>query len=235
MFGLDDWIAGLSASGSVLVVLVVAAMLGLRHATDPDHIAAVTTLVAGERERAARRAAELGVFWGLGHALTLIVFGLPIVLFEKYLPDPLQRGAETAVAALIVFLAVRLLVRWRSGYFHVHPHAHVRDRRDHRHPVRTPTGAFGIGLVHGMGGSAGIGVLLLAAIPSRALAVGALLVLAVFTALSMTLVASGLGRTLTSAPVQRTFSTIVPVLGVTSLAFGVWYAAAVWELAPSPF
>ena len=235
MFGLDDWIAGLSASGSVLVVLAVAALVGLRHATDPDHIAAVTTLVAGERERAARRAAELGVFWGLGHALTLIVFGLPIVLFEKYLPESLQRGAETAVAALIVFLAARLLNRWWSGYFHVHAHPHPRAHHRHRHAVRTPIDAFGIGLVHGMGGSAGVGVLLLAAIPSRALAVGALLVLAVFTALSMTLVTSGLGRTLTSRPVQRVFSTIVPLLGVMSLAFGVWYAAAVWELASSPF
>jgi ABC-type nickel/cobalt efflux system permease component RcnA len=235
MFGLDDWIADLSASGSVLVVLIVAALLGLRHATDPDHIAAVTTLVAAQRDRAARRAAELGVFWGLGHALTLVVFGLPILLFERYLPEPLQRGAETAVAGLIVFLALRLLVRWRSGYFHAHAHAHPRDHRDHRHPVRTPAGAFGIGLVHGMGGSAGVGVLLLAAIPSRTLAVASLLVLAVFTTVSMTMLTSGLGRTLTAGPVQRVFSTVVPVLGTTSLAFGVWYAAAVWELAPYPF
>jgi high-affinity nickel permease len=235
MFGLDDWIADLSASGSVVVVLIVAALLGLRHATDPDHIAAVTTLVAAQRDRAARRAAELGVFWGLGHALTLVVFGLPILLFERYLPEPLQRGAETAVAGLIVFLALRLLVRWRSGYFHAHAHAHPRDHRDHRHPVRTPAGAFAIGLVHGMGGSAGVGVLLLAAIPSRTLAVASLLVLAVFTAVSMTMLTSGLGRTLTSGPVQRVFSTVVPVLGMTSLAFGVWYAAAVWELAPYPF
>lgn len=235
MFGLDERIAELSASGSVLVVLVVAALLGLRHAADPDHIAAVTTLVATQRERAGRRAAELGVFWGLGHALTLIVFGLPIILFEKYLPASLQRSAETAVAALIVFLAVRLLIRWRSGYFHVHAHAHPPADRAHRHRVRTRGGAFGIGLVHGMGGSAGIGVLLLAAIPSRTLAVGALLVLAVFTAVSMTMVTGGLGRSLTSQPVQRGLSKIVPVLGVVSLVFGVWYAAAVWELAPPLF
>src|SRR6185295_3206889 len=102
MFGLDEAIANLSSGGSVLVVVLVAALLGLRHATDPDHIAAVTTLVASSRERATRRAAELGAFWGLGHALTLLVFGLPILLFERYLPEPLQRGAETAVGALIV-------------------------------------------------------------------------------------------------------------------------------------
>lgn len=234
MLGLDDWIAGLSAGGSVLVVLVVAALLGLRHATDPDHIAAVTTLVAVQQERAARRAAELGVFWGLGHALTLIVFGLPIVLFEKYLPESLQRSAETAVAVLIVFLAGRLLLRWWSGRFHGHAHPHP-PTRDHTHVVRSRGGAFGIGLLHGMGGSAGIGVLLLASIPSRRLAVGALLVLALFTAVSMTLVTSGLGRTLTSRPVQRVFAAVVPALGLVSLAFGIWYGAAVWELAPYPF
>jgi high-affinity nickel permease len=232
MFGLDDRIAHLSSGGSVAVVLVVAALLGLRHATDPDHVAAVTTLVASSREQATRRAARLGAFWGLGHALTLLVGGIPVLLFERYLPEPLQRSAETAVAALIVFLAVRLLIRWRSGYFHAHAHAHGREERDHRHPVRTPLGAFGIGLVHGLGGSAGVAVLLLAAIPSRTVAVLSLVVLALFTAVSMTVVTTGFGRALVSATVQRGFTVVAPGLGVLSLAFGVWYAAAAWSLAP---
>jgi hypothetical protein len=235
MFGLDNWVAHLSNGGSVLVVLVVAALLGLRHATDPDHIAAVTTLVATSRERATRRAAELGAFWGLGHALTLVVFGLPILLFERYLPEPLQRSAETAVAGVIVFLAVRLLIRWRSGYFHAHAHAHGRADHDHRHPVRTPLGAFGIGLVHGLGGSAGVGVLLLATIPSRPLAVTSLVVLALFTAVSMTMLTTGFGRALVSVRAQRGVATLAPALGVASLAFGLWYAAAAWSLAPYPF
>jgi high-affinity nickel permease len=232
MLGLDEKIAHLSSGGSVVLVLVVAALLGLRHATDPDHIAAVTTLVASSREQATRRAARLGAFWGLGHALTLLVGGIPVLLFERYLPEPLQRSAETAVAALIVFLAVRLLIRWRSGYFHAHAHAHGREERDHRHPVRTPLGAFGIGLVHGLGGSAGVAVLLLAAIPSRTVAVLSLVVLALFTAVSMTIVTTGFGRALVSATVQRGFTVVAPGLGVLSLAFGVWYAAAAWSLAP---
>ena len=232
MSGLDDRILHLSDGGSVAIVLLVAVLLGLRHATDPDHIAAVTTLVAAERERAARRAARLGVFWGLGHALTLIVFGVPVLLFEQYLPAPLQRSAETAVAALIVFLAARLLIRWRSGYFHAHAHAHPRSHHHHRHAVRSPSGAFAIGLVHGMGGSAGVAVLLLAAVPSRALAVGALVVLAIFTAVSMTMLTGGFGRVLVQPRVQGKFVVLAPTLGVASLAFGLWYAAAVWSLAP---
>jgi ABC-type nickel/cobalt efflux system permease component RcnA len=235
VLGLDERILHLSNGGSVAVVLLVAALLGLRHATDPDHIAAVTTLVAANRERAARRAARLGVFWGLGHALTLIVFGVPVVLFEEYLPAALQRSAETAVAALIVFLAVRLLIRWRSGYFHAHAHSHSRDDHHHRHPVRSPLGAFSIGLVHGMGGSAGVAVLLLAAVPSRIVAVGGLVVLALFTAVSMTMLTGGFGRMLVQPRVQGKFVVVAPSLGVASLAFGLWYAAAVWSLAPYPF
>ena len=235
MFGLDDRILHLSNGGSALVVLLVAVLLGLRHATDPDHIAAVTTLVASGRERATRRAAELGVFWGLGHALTLIVFGLPIVLFEEFLPEPLQRGAETAVAGVIVFLGVRLLIRWRSGYFHAHAHAHPRHQHEHRHAVRTRAGAFAIGLVHGMGGSAGVAVLVLASVPSRGVAVGALLVLALFTAVSMTMLTGGFGRVLVQPRAQAAFTVVAPSLSLGSLAFGVWYAAAVWSLAPYPF
>jgi ABC-type nickel/cobalt efflux system permease component RcnA len=235
MFGLDDQIAALSDGASIAVVLLVAVLLGLRHATDPDHIAAVTTLVASSRERAARRAAELGVWWGAGHAVTLVVFGLPILLFEAYLPEKVQQGAETAVAALIVVLAVRLLIRWRSGYFHLHAHAHSSEEHDHRHPVRTPMGAFGIGLVHGMGGSAGVGVLLLAAIPSTAVAITSLVVLAVFTGVSMTALTSGFGLTLVSRPAQRAFVVAAPAFGGLSLAFGFWYAAAAWSLMPYPF
>jgi hypothetical protein len=220
MFGLDDYIAGLSSGGSILIVLIVATLLGLRHATDPDHIAAVTTLMATGRERARRRAAALGVWWGLGHALTLVVFGVPILLFEAYLPDVVQRGAETAVAALIVFLAVRLLVRHRH-------------RHEHGHEVRSPFAAFGIGLVHGMGGSAGIGVLLLAAIPSTSLALASLVVLALFTAVSMTMVTTGFGAALTAR--QGIATAVAPVFGVASLAFGFWYAAAAWSLMSYPF
>jgi hypothetical protein len=231
MFGIDDWIAGLSDGGSIAVVVAVAVLLGLRHATDPDHLAAVTTLVASGRKRATGAAARLGAWWGAGHALTLVVFGIPILLADRFLPDVLQRGTETAVAALIVFLAVRLIVRWRHGAFALD----VTHDGGHRHPVRSPVGAFGIGLVHGMGGSAGVCVLLLAAIPSPELALVGLVVLAFFTAVSMTVVTTGFGAVLSVRPVAGSLGAAAPVLGGVSLAFGVWYAAAVWSLAPYPF
>ncbi|MGH3077339.1 MAG: hypothetical protein ACRDPZ_04075 [Gaiellaceae bacterium] len=233
MFGLDDWIAGLSDEASIVVVLFVAVLLGLRHATDPDHIAAMTTLVASGRARASRSAARLGAWWGLGHAVTLVLFGVPILLAERYLPERLQQSAETAVAALVVFLALRLLGRWRHGYFDLHAHPH--PEQEHRHDVRTPFGAFGIGVVHGIGGSAGVGVLLLAAIPSETVAVASLLLLAAFTAVSMAVVTAGLGRALSSPPFAAASTVTIPALGGASLLFGVWYAAAAWSLAPYPF
>jgi ABC-type nickel/cobalt efflux system permease component RcnA len=247
MLGLDDRIAALSDGSSIWIVVVVAILLGLRHASDPDHLAAVTTLLASGKERAVRGAGELGLAWGLGHALTLIAFGLPVVLLNRYLPERIQQAAETAVAVVIVYLGVRLLVRWRQGMFHVHPHEH-RGRRHshlhghaeerghaHRHRTRTPFGAFAIGLVHGMGGSAGVSVLLLAGVESTALAVTSLVLLAVFTAVSMWLLSTVFGLTLVSRPLRSSFNGVAPVLGVSSLAFGIWYATAAWTLAPYPF
>jgi hypothetical protein len=225
MFGLDESIASYSDGTTTLVVLLVGVLLGLRHATDPDHLAAVTTLVAGDGTRS--RATRLGLAWGAGHAITLFAFGLPIVLFEAFLPERLQQGAETLIGFVIVSLAVWLLVRWRRGAF-AHDAPHVA-------PARTPLQAFGIGLLHGIGGSAGVGVLLLATVDVQALAVASLGVLAVFTAVSMTLLSTGFGLALMSAPARRSFSLLAPALGIASVAFGTWYALAALELAPYYF
>jgi high-affinity nickel permease len=247
MFGLDHWIANLTDGASVWIVLLVAALLGLRHASDPDHLAAVTTLIAGNREHAARRSGELGLAWGLGHAATLFAFGLPILLLDQYLPERLQQSAETVIAFVIVYLAVRLLLRWRRGELHVHEHAHDgvshahlhsharQTGHVHPHRGRSPLGAFGIGLVHGMGGSAGVGVLLVASIESTALAVASLALLAAFTAVSMTIVSTGFGLTLVSRPVKAAFNAVAPALGATSLAFGLWYGTAAWGVVAYPF
>lgn len=232
------------------LVLAVALGLGLRHASDPDHLAAVSTLIASEPEDGTRRAGRLGLAWGLGHATTLALFGLPIVLFNAYLPDAAQRAAEGLVGLVIMFLAGRLLVRWRRGHFHAHPHRHgdtehrhlhPHDRQDashdHSHGVRhehahepearlgrSPVQAFGIGLVHGVGGSAGVGVLLLATIPDQAEAVGALMVFALGTAVSMAALSSAFGYAVTRGPVLHRTLAFAPVLGLLTLAFGGWYA-----------
>jgi hypothetical protein len=98
--------------------------------------------------------------------------------------------------------------------------------------MRTPIQAYAIGLVHGTGGSAGVGILLLSAIDDRLVAVAALAIFALFTAISMAVLSTGLGATLGSAFVQRSFHRIVPALGVLSMAFGVWYALGALSIAP---
>jgi len=244
VFGLDDRIASFSDGTTLLVVAAVAVVLGLRHASDPDHLAAVTTLIASGRERAARRAARLGLAWGLGHATSLFVFGLPVVLYSAYLPKTVQSAAETTVGVLIVALAMLLLVRWHRGVFHEHRHDHVGDAHAHMHSrlrahgqvrTRSARGAFAIGLVHGMGGTAGVGLLLLAAIRSHVLAVTALALFAFCTAVSMALLSTGLGLTLGTARARRSFARIAPALGVVSLAFGVWYALGAQGVVPYVF
>jgi high-affinity nickel permease len=218
MLGLDDRIAGLSDGSTLAIVLVVAVVLGLRHAGDPDHLAALTALIASKRERCPRHAAALGLSWGAGHATSLFAFGLPIVLYRAFLPGPVQTGAEAAVGVLIVGLAAGLLIR--------------RRRDAHANAGRTPLQAYGIGLLHGAGGSAGVGVLLLASIHDRAVAVAALAVFALFTALSMTLVSTAVGATLGHAAEHRRLGATAPALGVVAVGFGIWYALGALSLAP---
>ena len=95
--------------------------------------------------------------------------------------------------------------------------------------------AYGIGLVHGMGGSAGVGVLLLAAIPDRAEAIVDLGLFAAFTAVSMALASSTFGYALTRPPVLRRFATVAPALGMLSLVFGVWYSLGALNAVPYVF
>src|SRR5205085_5203221 len=174
------------------------------------------------------RARRLGFVWGLGHATSLFAFGVPIVLAKSYLPRAVEQAAEVAVGILIVSLAIRLLVRWRRGAFRAGP--------GHVHPNgRTPLQAYAIGLVHGMGGSAGVGVLLLAAIPDHVEAIAALALFAFFTAVSMALASTTFGYALSRGPVLRRFVRIAPALGVVSLLFGVWYSLGAVNAVPYVF
>ena len=119
-----------------------------------------------------------------------------------------------------------------------HAHGHGDGARHrHRHTVRarSPLQAFGIGLLHGMGGSAGVGVLLLATIHDRLVAVAALSIFAACTALSMALLSTGLGLTLSTGTIRRSFPTIAPALGTASLLFGIWYSLGALQLAPYAF
>jgi ABC-type nickel/cobalt efflux system permease component RcnA len=250
MSAIDSWLEGLLHGPSTLwVVLLVSLLLGLRHASDPDHLAAVSTLIASEEQKRIRKATFMGLLWGLGHGTTLVVIGLPLVLLGQYLPERIQQAAEVTIGVIIVVLAVRLLVRWRRGLFHVHPHTH-ESGETHRHlhsheddsvhehaydaTLRTPLSAYGVGLVHGIGGSGGLTLLLLSTIPNPSEAIMALLIFAAGTAVSMALLSTLFGLAIATGPIRKNFERVAPVLGVLAAAFGVWYAAGALGLVAYP-
>jgi ABC-type nickel/cobalt efflux system permease component RcnA len=249
---IDGWLEGfMHGPASLGIILLISLLLGLRHASDPDHLAAVTTLIASEKDHERlRKAGIMGLLWGAGHGTTLVLIGAPLVLFNRYLPEAVQQAAETLIGVIIVALAARLLLRWRRGLFHAHVHTHddgeahrhVHSHADdtsheHAHRVRrrTPLSAYGVGLVHGIGGSGGLTLLLLSTISDKVQATGALLLFVAGTAVSMAFLSTVFGLAIAGGPLGRNFERVVPVLGVLGLAFGAWYALGAVGVVVYPF
>jgi ABC-type nickel/cobalt efflux system permease component RcnA len=239
---LDAWLTGLFDGAPLLVALSIAFVLGLRHASDPDHLVAVTSLVAvnGGDTRAATR---LGAWWGLGHAIALLAIGLPLIFFKSELPPWLEEGAEKAVGVVILVLAARVILKWVRGDYLPSPHEHadrletdiIHPRRlrhlrrgsgsAHRHvQVRTPRQALGIGLLHGLAGTGAVVLLLLAALPGRVEAAAALAVFAPMSIVSMALCTTAFAWVLTRPVLEPLYRTVlIPGLGAFGLMFGLWY------------
>jgi hypothetical protein len=196
----------------LLFALGAAVVLGLRHATDPDHLVAVTTLTATEGG-GHRAATALGAWWGLGHAITLGAVGLPLIALESTLPVWLEGGAERLVGVVIAVLALRVLLRW--------------VRRDPDPPrIRSTRDAFGIGVLHGLAGTGAVVLVLIAALPTQWGAAAALALFAPMTAVSMAALSGAFAWAMTRpavAPIYRV--AVIPALGAFGLMFGVWYAA----------
>lgn len=172
-------------------LLLLGLLFGMQHATEADHLAAVATLAA--RERHIGSAVRQGVFWGLGHSLTLLTFGGAMMVAGIVLSDRWIHGLEGAVGVMLVLLGLDLLRRmWRdqvhfhvhthqTGFaaeFHVHVHSHEGERSldrlaPHRHEYRpVPLRALLVGIVHGMAGSAALVLLTLQQIKSPWIGLG---------------------------------------------------------------
>jgi ABC-type nickel/cobalt efflux system permease component RcnA len=238
---LDTWMTGLFDGAPLLVALGIAFVLGVRHASDPDHLVAVTSLVAAD-DRTTRDATRLGAWWGFGHAATLVVLGVPLIVFKSALPTWLEGGAEKAVGVVIVLLAGRVIWKWARGHYRAGRHSHPTGRpaaprrrhwhlwRDDRaaqhehHPVRSPQQAFGIGLLHGLAGTGAVVVLLLTALPTQLEAGLALAVFAPMTIVSMAACTTAFAWVLTRPVIEPVYrSVLIPALGLFGLMFGLWY------------
>jgi high-affinity nickel permease len=230
---LDAWLTGLFAGAPLLVALGIALVLGLRHASDPDHLVATTSLVAADGGDT-RGAVRLGAWWGLGHAAALLAIGLPLIFLKEDLPGWLERGAETAIGIVILLLAARVIYKWARGDFragrHVHAdeaHRHLRKgAADHGHRrVRSPQQAFAIGALHGLAGTGAVVLLLLAAMPSQLEAAAALAVFAPVSIVSMALCTGAFAWLLTRPLIEPVYrAVLIPGLGLFGVMFGLWYS-----------
>jgi high-affinity nickel permease len=234
---LDEFLTGLIDGAPLLVALGIAFVLGLRHASDPDHLVAVTSLVAADGGDT-RRATRLGAWWGLGHAGALLAIGIPLIVFKTQVPAALEAAAEKAIGVVIFLLALRVIFKWLRGDFRASAHAHEDgghdrrrhlrrdDRPAHRHvAVRSPGQAVGIGALHGLAGTGAVVLLLIAALPTQLEAALALTVFAPMSIVSMAACTAAFAWLLTRPIVEPVYRTVlIPGLGVFGVMFGLWYA-----------
>jgi cytochrome c biogenesis protein CcdA len=221
--------------GGLLTVLVFGFFLGMRHATDSDHVVAVTTIVS--REKSVRAASVIGALWGVGHTLTIMLVGGAIILFGIVFPARVGLTMEFSVALMLVLLGAlnvfgfrRDVRSLRAG--HVHP-GHPADSSDHVHdePREASRRASGgalrslvVGTVHGLAGSAAVALLVLSTIRNAGWALLYLFVFGVGTVAGMVLITSALAAPLVYT--ARRFSNwnrhIGWVTGLVSVALGLF-------------
>src|SRR6059058_301066 len=110
------------SNGTLIGLLGLGLILGLRHALDPDHIAAVSTIVS--ESRSVRRSSLIGTFWGLGHTVSLFVAGVLVITLKVQISDRVALWMEFAVALMLIFLGLKATLRSLRGW-KLHRHRHM--------------------------------------------------------------------------------------------------------------
>ena len=230
---------------SLAAILALGFVLGLKHATDADHVVAVTTFVSEQKSLV--RSCWIGAFWGAGHTFSLAIAGLAVILLKVNVPKWLETRLEFAVAVMLVVLGARVLYKtWiQKLELHRHPHSHTPGASPHVHwhvhargTQHQHTGWLHVGLrpllvgmLHGAAGSGALMLLVLSTIHSS---LRALLYIAVFGVGSIAgmLVIS----TLLALPMQwlgkRVATSYRPVqifAGLFSCAFGIFLGLEIWR------
>jgi high-affinity nickel-transport protein len=199
--------ADMSTSMQPLGLLWLGLLLGLRHAADADHVAAVGAIAA--RTRQLWPAAQLGIVWGLGHTLTLATVAGAIVLFNLAVPPRIALSLELCVAGALVVV----------GLLNIRAHSHEPD-------TRAPRGAFLFGLIHGLAGSAAIALIVVTTVRDPRWVLAYLLVFGLGTLAGMTLITAGFALPIVLAAHRWHGGgrMIRVVSGVASFATGLWLA-----------
>jgi high-affinity nickel permease len=191
-----------------LSILALGFLLGMRHATDPDHVVAVTTIVS--LQRSVVRAAGIGALWGAGHTATIVLVGGAILLFRLAVPPRLGLAMEFAVAVMLVLLGLRNLA------------GSARTASTALSPVRP----IAVGFVHGLAGSAFVAMLVLTAIPNPVVGIVYLLVFGVGTVAGMTLITAAIAvpSAFAATRVKGAQRYVQLAAGVASVCFGLFLA-----------
>jgi high-affinity nickel-transport protein len=203
----------------LLPLLALGFVLGLKHATDADHVVAVSTIVS--RERSLRGAAWVGAMWGVGHTVTVGVVGGAIVLLGLVVPPRVGLSMELGVAVMLVALGAFNLIglRRRARTEHAHTHA-PPPRRSFAQHARS----LFVGVVHGLAGSAAVALLVLASIRDARQGIAYLAVFGAGTIAGMALLTTivALPMAFASDRFARLQRSIVCAAGTASVAFGLF-------------
>jgi nitrile hydratase accessory protein len=204
---------------------VLGSLLGMQHAFEPDHLAAVATLMTGERSSA--KAAWLGAWWGLGHTLTLLAAGTALVVWRADMPAPATMVFELCVVLLLVGFGARAIYQAACGALPRRTHSHVKpatwsavhlDRWAVARPLL-------VGAVHGLAGSGTLTALVVATLPSTATRLSYLALFGIGSTVGMVALSGLLGwqvaRMGADRLVVRTFSMAV---GCASITLGLFWA-----------
>lgn len=163
-------------------VLLMGFLIGMRHALEADHVAAVASLV--NKNHSLGDSLKHGAVWGLGHTITLVAFGSMVIVMDSLVPQRFALGLEFAVGFMLILLGIDVLRRLVKDKVHFHSHKHVNeqihfhahshsgqtrhnlDKHEHEHPRGFPIRALIVGLMHGMAGSAALILLTLQTVSS---------------------------------------------------------------------
>ena len=211
-------------------------LLGMRHALEPDHLAAVSTLVTGERS--SYKAAFLGACWGLGHTIALIAVGTIFVVLRAQMPTALAAALEFGVAVMLVGLGLRAIYlasrQGAAGPVHVHHHGsrvHVHQGMPAHIHIGTWTLArrpLVVGAVHGLAGSGALAALVLTTLPSTAARVTYMALFGLGSTLGMAALSALVGWPLARlggrVGIARAVSLVV---GCASTALGIFYGSRI--------
>lgn len=196
-------------------ILALGFLLGMRHATDSDHVVAVTTIVS--QQRRVTSAALTGISWGIGHSITLLVVGAAIILFGVAVPERLGMSLEFCVALMLILLGLLNLGGFRRRENEAHEHSHRHGPHLRFRPVV-------VGAVHGLAGSAAVALLVLPMIREPIWAFVYLLIFAAGTIGGMMLITAIIAVPITySANRFQSFNRYIgAAAGAFSVGFGLF-------------